>query len=315
MPKVLANDGIHPAGKEKLEAAGFTVETTKIPQEELASKLNEYDAICVRSATKIRKELIDACPNLKVIARGGVGMDNIDVAYARSVGRAVYNTPSASSRSVAELAFGHVFNIARSLHMTNRAMPTKGNSEFKQLKKAASKGFEIKGKTLGLIGAGRIGKETAKIALGLGMNVVPVDHFAKEMDIEMELAGKKVALTIPCQSLDEMLPQADILSLHIPFTGKPALSKAEFDKMKPGTILINAARGGTVDEKAMLEALDNGQLLAAGLDVFEDEPNPRADILAHDRISLSPHIGASTAEAQEKIGIELADQIIAYFEG
>ena len=312
--KVLVNDGMHSTGKAKLEAAGFEVVTDKVEQDNLMSELPAYDAIIVRSATKVRKELIDQCPNLKVIMRGGVGMDNIDVEYARSKGLGVYNTPSASSLSVAELAFAHIFNLARSVYMANRAMPAEGNTAFKTLKKSYSKGMELRGKTIGIIGFGRIGQETAKVALGLGMKVVGVDPFIPSAEVKIELFdGQSVSVKLETVPMDEMLAQADFISLHIPFTGKAVLGADEFAKMKDGVIVVNAARGGTVDEDALLEALNSGKVAGAGLDVFVNEPTPRGDLLQHAKVSLSPHIGASTQEAQEKIGLELADQLIAHF--
>ncbi|MEL6988466.1 MAG: D-2-hydroxyacid dehydrogenase [Bacteroidota bacterium] len=312
--RVLVNDGMHATGKAKLEAAGWEVVTDRIEQDHLPSELPAYDAIIVRSATKVRQALIDQCPNLKVILRGGVGMDNIDVEYARSKGLGVYNTPSASSLSVAELAFAHIFNIARSVYMANRSMPTEGNTAFKSLKKSYSKGTELRGKTLGLIGFGRIGQETAKVALGLGMKVVAVDPYIPSAELKLEIFdGQSISTTINSIPMDEMLAQADFISLHIPFTGAPVLSHDEFAKMKDGVVVINAARGGTIDEDALLAALESGKVAGAGLDVFVNEPTPREDLLKHPKVSLSPHIGASTQEAQEKIGLELADQLIAHF--
>lgn len=313
MIKILVNDGIHPDGKAQLEADGYHVEINRIAQEELSEKLNDYDAIVVRSATKVRQSLIESCPNLKVIARGGVGLDNIDVDFAKGKGIAVINTPAASSQAVAELAFGHLLSIARSLHLANRAMPSQGSTEFKTLKKAYSKGFQLRGRTIGIIGIGRIGQETARIALGLGMTVIPVDPFVENVTIDVQVGDHHVPVQLKTQSMDNMLAKADIISLHIPFTGKAALGQAEFDKMKPGMVLINCARGGTVDEDALLAALENGQVAAAGLDVFENEPTPRKDLLEHPKVSLSPHIGASTMEAQRNIGMELAEKIDAHF--
>lgn len=310
MAKILINDGIHPSGLAKLQAAGHEVDNTKIPQDELMEKLPQYAAICVRSATKVRQDLIDNCPNLKVIGRGGVGLDNIDVDHAKSKGVSVVNTPAASSRSVAELAFAHLFSISRFLYKSNRHMPKDGRDEFKALKKSYSKGFELKGKTLGIIGLGRIGQETAKIGLGLGMKVVGVDPFAKAPTVSMNVGGQDITIALPLIGMDEMLAQADVISLHIPFTGAPVLSTTEFSKMKDGVILINASRGGTVDEDAMMAALDTGKVAAAGVDVFENEPTPREDILQHPNVSCTPHIGASTGEAQENIGLELADKLI-----
>ncbi|WP_028297075.1 D-2-hydroxyacid dehydrogenase [Olivibacter sitiensis] len=310
--KILANDGIDAVGKQLLEAAGFTVDTQHIAQEELADKLKSYDAITVRSATKVRKELIDACPNLKLIGRGGVGMDNIDVDYARSKGITVVNTPAASSLSVAELVFAHLFTGVRFLYDSNRKMPVEGNTAFAKLKKAYGAGVELRGKTLGIIGFGRIGHETARVALGLGMNVLVHDLFAATASISLTLSGGiQVEVPVHAASLDELLSQSDFISLHVPYKDRPLIGKEEFDKMKDGAAIVNAARGGVVDEEALLDALNSGKLAFAGLDVFENEPTPREEILKHPRISLTPHIGAATNEAQERIGVELANLIIA----
>ncbi len=310
MAKILINDGIHPTGAQMLVDAGHTVDQNKIEQTDLAEKLPSYDGICVRSATKVRTDLIDMCPNLKFVGRGGVGLDNIDVDHAKSKGIAVLNTPAASSRSVAELVFAHLLSLSRSLYISNRQMPAQGNTEFKSLKKSYSKGIELEGKTLGILGLGRIGQATAKVALGMGMNVLGVDLYTKSADITLHIGNQSITHTIDAVSLDEMLANADFITMHIPFTGGPAISSAEFAKMKKGVILVNAARGGTLDEEALLVALEDGTVAAAGLDVFENEPTPRAALLQHPRISLTPHIGASTGAAQEKIGIELAEQII-----
>ncbi|WP_235296722.1 D-2-hydroxyacid dehydrogenase [Portibacter marinus] len=309
--KILINDGIHPTGKRLLEEAGFEVSTNKIAQDDLPAKLNEYDAICVRSATKVRKDLIDQSPNLKAICRGGVGLDNIDVDYARSKGIHVINTPAASSRSVAELVFAHLFSIARFLQQANREMPVKGNSEFKDLKKNYSAGVELTGRTLGIIGFGRIGQETASIALGVGMNVIAVDPYLDSAEVSFGPTSHQFKVKIETSSMDEMLKQADAITLHVPFLGEPVLGTKEFDQMKEGVFIANASRGGTIDEDALLAALESGKVAAAALDVFVGEPKPRVELLSHPNISLTPHIGASTGEAQEKIGIELAEKLIA----
>jgi len=311
MAKVLINDGIQQIGVDMLESAGHTVHNGNIPQAELPTRLQEFDAICVRSATKVRADLIDLCPNLKAICRGGVGLDNIDVDHAKSKGIAVINTPAASSRSVAELAFAHLFSIARSLYLSNRAMPSKGGTEFKALKKSYSKGFELYGKTLGVIGLGRIGRETAQLALSVGMEVIGVDPYISEAELKIGGATVNASYTLKSSTMDDMLAAADVITLHVPFTGEPVLSTEQFDKMKDGVVLINASRGGTVDEDAMLAALESEKLAAAGVDVFANEPTPRADILSHPKVSLTPHTGASTNEAQQKIGIELAEKLIA----
>lgn len=313
--KILANDGIDPIGKKMLEDAGFTVDTETIPQDQLSSKLNAYDAVTVRSATKIRKELIDACPNLKLIGRGGVGMDNIDVDYAKSVGKTVINTPAASSISVAELVFAHLFSGVRFLAQANRAMPLTGDSNFNELKKNYAKGVELKGKTLGILGFGRIGREVAKIAFGLGMDVVAYDLFDFNPVVELQFSGDiKLPLTVQVASKEVLLQNADFITLHVPaIDGKPVIGAAEFAMMKKGAAIVNCARGGVIDEHALIEALDQQHISFAGLDVFDNEPVPSKNILNHPKISLTPHIGAATNEAQERIGVELASLIIQFF--
>ena len=314
MIKILANDGIDPIGKRLLEDAGFQVDTQTIPQEQLAEALLNYDAITVRSATKLRAALIDACPNIKLIGRGGVGMDNIDVEYARGKGINVVNTPAASSLSVAELVFSHLFTGIRFLQDANRKMPLEGNTKFNDLKKAYAKGVELRGKTIGIIGFGRIGRETASVALGLGMNVLAYDLHPFSGNITLNLQGGiKVDIPVTSVSLAEVIAQSDFISLHTPFADKPILGKDEFDAMKPGVGIVNCSRGGTIDELALIEALNSGKVSFAGLDVFDNEPTPLQAILDHPKISLTPHIGASTNEAQERIGTELANLIIDHF--
>jgi len=314
MFRILANDGIDPIGKALLENAGFKVDTTHIPQDQLSEGLKNYDGITVRSATKVRKELIDSCPNIKLIGRGGVGMDNIDVDYARSKGIAVVNTPAASSLSVAELVFAHLFTGIRFLQDSNRKMPVEGNSKFNDLKKAYAKGIELRGKKIGVIGFGRIGRETAKVALGLGMEVLAYDLFEIPNELELIIgANTKVNCPIKVVSIDQLIKDADFISLHVPFSEKPVLGKNEFDNMKNGVGVVNCSRGGTIDEDALIEALNSGKVLFAGLDVFDNEPTPRQDLLSHPKVSLTPHIGASTNEAQERIGTELANLIIDFF--
>ncbi len=309
--RILANDGIDPIGKKILEEAGFVVDTNHIPQEELATRLNDYDAVTVRSATKIRQALIDACPNIKVIGRGGVGMDNIDVDYAQSKGVKVVNTPAASSHSVAELVFAHLLNGVRFLYDANRKMPVEGSTNFGGLKKAYAAGSELQGKTLGVVGFGRIGRETAKIGLGLGMHVIYSDLFEGPKSLSLSLSGGvQVEVPVNQMDLEEVLRNADFISLHVPFTDKPVIGKEEFTLLKDGVALVNASRGGVIDELALVEALNAGKVAFAGLDVYDDEPTPRAEVLTHPKISLTPHIGAATNEAQERIGEELAGLLI-----
>ncbi|MEP0303071.1 MAG: D-2-hydroxyacid dehydrogenase [Maribacter dokdonensis] len=312
--KILANDGISQNGITTLEKAGFNVLTTTVAQEQLSNYINEnkIDALLVRSATKVRKDLIDACPTLKLIGRGGVGMDNIDVDYAKSKNIHVINTPAASSESVAELVFAHLYGGARFLYDANRNMPLEGDSNFKGLKKSYSKGTELRGKTLGIFGFGNIGQATAKLAIGAGMKVIYCDPDVAQADIELTFYdGQNVTFTLKNTDKDDVLKNADYISLHIPGQENYVLGKAEFSKMKQGVGIVNAARGGVLDEVALIDALENGTVAFAGLDVYESEPKPEIKILMHSSISLSPHIGAATLEAQERIGQELADQIIS----
>lgn len=311
--KVLANDGISKAGQDTLEQAGIEVITTKVAQEQLANYINSHqiEVVLVRSATQVRKDVIDACPSIKIIGRGGVGMDNIDVDYARNKGIHVINTPAASSASVAELVFAHLFGGVRFLYDANRNMPLDGDSQFNALKKSYAKGVELRGKTLGIVGIGKIGQEVAKIALGCGMNVIACDPFVKNVSIRVALFnGQYFDVEINTIPLNEVLTQSDFVTLHIPKQDKYIIGKTELDKMKKGAGLINASRGGLVDEEALLEALDREQLSFAALDTFVNEPAPAIRVLMHPKVSLSPHIGASTLEAQDRIGLELAEQIV-----
>ncbi len=312
MINVLANDGISNSGVEELKKSGFNIITTNVAQEQLENYINKEDisVILVRSATTVRKELIDKCPGLKIIGRGGVGMDNIDVEYARSKNISVINTPAASSSSVAELVFAHLYSGVRFLHESNRSMPLDGDSNFKKLKKAYAKGVELRGKTLGIIGFGRIGRETAKIAIGVGMNVLAYDKFFSDTTLELEfMGGKSINIDIKISKFDDLLKKSDFISLHVPAQKNYVIDKNQFELMKDGVGLINAARGGVVNEVELVNALDSGKVSFAGLDTFENEPKPEIKLLMHPRISLTPHIGAATNEAQDRIGIELAQQI------
>ncbi|MFC0518403.1 D-2-hydroxyacid dehydrogenase [Mucilaginibacter angelicae] len=314
MIKILANDGIDPIGKKMLEDAGFFVDTNNIPQDELPEKLKNYDAITVRSATKVRKALIDATPNLKLIGRGGVGVDNIDVDYAKEKGIGVYNTPASSSLSVAELVFASLFGSVRFLPDSNRKMPVDGGTKFNDLKKAYAKGVELRGKTLGIVGFGRIGREVAKIAIGVGMDVLAYDLFDFNPELDIVLGGgTTVKVSVKKSTLDEITTTADFITLHTPFIDKALFGAEELAKTKKGVGLVNISRGGLIDELALVDALNSGQVSFAALDVFDNEPTPRAEILTHPKISLTPHIGAATNEAQERIGVELASLIIDHF--
>lgn len=311
--KVLANDGISKSGIKALEAGGFEVITTKVAQEQVASYINEnkIEVILVRSATKVRKDIIDSCPQIKIIGRGGVGMDNIDVDYALSKGINVINTPASSSESVAELVFAHLFSGGRFLHDSNRNMPLEGDSKFENLKKAYANGIELRGKTIGIIGFGRIGQAVAKMAFGLGMNVIATDKFIENAIIKVDFFnGQSINIELSTQPIEEILKNADFITLHVPAQEGYLIGSNEFSLMKENVGIVNCSRGGIIDEIALIDALDSNKVLFAGLDVFENEPTPEIRILMHPKISLTPHIGAATLEAQDRIGTELAEQVI-----
>jgi D-3-phosphoglycerate dehydrogenase len=312
--KILANDGISQSGIEALQNNGFEVITTKVAQVQLENFINKHqiDGILVRSATQVRQELIEACPSIKLIGRGGVGMDNIDVDYAIDQGIHVINTPKASSNSVAELVFAHLFGMVRFLHQSNREMPLEGDSRFKDLKKAYALGSELRGKKIGIIGFGRIGQEVARIALGIGMEVLATDRFLESAPISIDFFnGQKITITIETTDLDSLLKESDFISLHVPVQEDYVIGTKEISKMKTGICIINAARGGVIDEVALIKAIEKNKVKFAGLDVFEKEPNPEIQLLMNPELSLTPHIGAATIEAQDRIGTELATQIIA----
>ncbi len=312
--KVLANDGISQSGIDALKAAGIEVITTTVAQEQLGNYINEHhiDVLLVRSATTVRKDIIDGCPSLKVIGRGGVGMDNIDVDYAISKGLQVINTPAASSQSVAELVFAHLFGGVRFLHDANRNMPLDGDSKFNALKKNYAKGTELRGKTLGVVGFGRIGREVAKIALGVGMKVIASDMFVDKATVKVDFFdGQFVEFDIKTVSMEDILKQSDFITLHVPAQDGYVIGSKQFEQMKNGVGIVNAARGGVIDEVALIMALESGKVAFAGLDTFESEPTPAVQVLMNGRISLTPHIGAATNEAQDRIGTELASQIVS----
>lgn len=311
--KILANDGLDQSGIDALIAKGLEVITEKIPQDSLAEFINKNQirTVLVRSATQIRKELIDACPSIEIIGRGGVGMDNIDVDYARSKGIHVINTPAASSESVAELVFAHLFSGARFLQDSNRKMPVVGDTEFAKLKKSYEKGIELRGKTIGIIGMGRIGQEVSRIALGLGMRVIAADNNVGRASIKVKFYNNQfINVDIETEPLEDVLKHSDFITLHVPAQKDGYMIGAkEFAKMKDGVAIVNCSRGGVIDENALIEALDSGKVRFAGLDVFVNEPTPSKEILTHEKISLTPHTGASTVEAQDRIGLSLAEQI------
>ena len=310
--KVLANDGISKSGADKLVKNGFDIITVSVEQGQLINYINKNDVVVllVRSATKVRKDIIDSCPSLKIIGRGGVGMDNIDVEYAREKGLKVINTPAASSLSVAELVIAHLYSCVRFLHISNRNMPLEGDTNFKSLKKAFAKGIELRGKTLGIIGFGRIGQEVAKIAIGIGMHVIYYDLHNDKVNIElMFFDNKKIDFSLEKSSFEDVLSKSDFITLHVPAQKEYVIGEKEFDLMKTGAGVINASRGGVIDEVALNKNINEGKISFAALDTFENEPKPEITLLMNPKISLTPHIGAATNEAQDRIGVELADQI------
>lgn len=310
--KVLANDGISESGIKKLEEYGFNVDLTTVAQEQLVDYINtnSINSLLVRSATQVRKDIIDNCPSLKIIGRGGVGMDNIDVEYAKSKGIQVINTPAASSKSVAELVFSHLFSCVRFLHESNRSMPLDGDSKFKDLKKSYAKGTELSGKTLGIIGFGRIGQEVAKIGIGIGMNVIFFDKINKEVSLTLNFFdGQSKTFNLTSSSYDDLLNSSDFITVHIPASDKYIIDSNEFSQMRNGVGILNLSRGGILNEEELLKNIESGKVSFAGIDTFENEPKPSIKILMNSNISLTPHIGAATNEAQDRIGVELADKI------
>jgi len=315
--KILANDGISDIGINILSKAGYEVITVNVAQNQLIKYINDNNISCllVRSATQAKKDLIDSCPKLKLIGRGGVGMDNIDVDYAKSKKIHVINTPAASSSSVAELVIAHLYGCVRFLYDSNRNMPLEGDKNFKVLKKTYSKGIELRGKTLGIIGFGRIGQEVAKIALGIGMKVIASDKFIELGNIKIDFYNNEfISFELKTQSLNSLYKDSDFITLHVPSQKEYIINKESLNLMKDGVGIINAARGGLINESDLIEALDSKKVSFAAFDTFENEPNPNVKLLMHPKVSLSPHIGAATNQAQNRIGEELANQIINLFQ-
>ncbi len=296
--KIIVCDKTEAEAIDKMRAAGLTVDVRDdITPEQLPSVLPAYDGMVVRSRTKVRQPLLEVCPDLKVIVRGGVGLDTIDVDFAKSKGIAVMNTPLASSASVAELALGYMFALARSLYQATASMKSE------KWDKKSFEGDEIGGKTLGLIGVGNIGKALAVRAAALGMTVMAYDPYVKALD------GITLVTT-----LDELLEKADYISLHLPKTKESAgmLGAAQFARMKKGVRIVNCARGGIIDEGALYEALTSGKVAGAALDVFAEEPPTDWKLLKLPNVIGSPHIGAATKEAQGRVGVEVADILIKF---
>lgn len=312
--RVLANDGISKAGEQALKDAGIEVLDNRVAQDHVINFINEnnVDVLLVRSATKVRQDLIDACPNLKIIGRGGIGMDNIDVEYAIEKGKYIINTPTASSKSVAELVFGHFLSLARFLHESNRLMPLEGDTHFNAMKKSFSNAYELSGKTLGVIGFGSIGQEVVKIGISLGMKVKVLTRKPQTEILSLNFFdGQSVKFEITSSNdMDAFLKEADFISINTPQTNEYIIDTPQFEKMKDGVYIVNTARGGVLNEVALIDFIESEKVAGAALDVFENEPNPELPLLMNPALSLSPHVGGNTVDAQEKIGLELAEQII-----
>lgn len=312
--KVLANDGISKAGEQALKEAGIEILDNRVAQDHVINFINDnnVDVLLVRSATKVRQDLIDACPGLKIIGRGGIGMDNIDVEYAKSKGIKIINTPTASSKSVAELVFGHFISLARFLHESNRLMPLEGETHFNAMKKSFSNAYELSGKTLGVIGFGSIGQEVVKIGISLGMKIRVLTRSPKTEVLTLNFFdGQSLNFEITSTNdMDSFLKESDFISINTPKTNEYIIDAPQFEKMKDGVYIVNTARGGVMNEVTLIDFIDSGKVAGAALDVFESEPSPELPLLMNPALSLSPHVGGNTIDAQEKIGIELAEQII-----
>ena len=315
MKKILANDGISLSGKQVLEDAGFEVLTTNVAQNQLPVFINNHQisALIVRSATKVNTDLIDACPTLEIIGRIGSGLDNIAVDHAVKKGIQVINTPGAGAQSVAELTIAHLLGGSRFIHESNRIMPLEGDQQFKSLKKQYGLGQEVFGKTLGIIGMGNIGRAVARMGAAFGMEISYHDPYCNDVEIPISFQQNLQSITLSFQSeaLDEVLSKSDFISLHLPAQKQTLIGKRELGLMKFGSALINTARGGLVDEVALLEALDSGHIRFAALDVYESEPQPEIQLLMRPELSLTPHIGGSTPEAQDRASLELANRIVS----
>ncbi|MCX8524731.1 D-2-hydroxyacid dehydrogenase [Chryseobacterium formosus] len=312
--RVLANDGISKAGEIALKEAGIELLDNRVAQDHVINFINEnnVDVLLVRSATKVRQDLIDACPNLKIIGRGGIGMDNIDVEYAIEKGLYVINTPNASSKSVAELVFAHFFSLARFLHESNRLMPLEGDTHFNAMKKSFSKAYELSGKTLGVIGFGSIGQEVVKMGISLGMKVKVLTRKPRTQVLTLDFFdGQTLKFEITSTNdTDEFLKDTEFISINTPQTDEYIIDTPQFEKMKDDVFIVNTARGGVINEVTLLDFIESGKVAGAALDVFENEPAPELILLMNPNLSLTPHLGGNTVDAQEKIGIELAKQII-----
>ena len=299
--RILVTDGMDKGAIEKVRAMGHELVEQFYEPDELGKALRDFDVAIIRSKTKLRAKQIDEAKGsrFKCGIRAGVGLDNIDVQYAKDNGIEVKNTPKSPSESVAELAMAHMFSCARYISIAGHSM-----REGKWEKKAYGKGIELTGKTLGIVGFGRIGQKLGKMAKAIGMNVIAFDIF--------HIPGIEEQLGIPYVEMDELLAKSDFVSVHAPAVDGGALISAEnIAKMKDGVVVINTSRGTNVDEAALLAALESGKVRAAGLDVYADEPATNKALYSHPMVSCTPHIGAATVEAQKRIGAEIVDIIKA----
>ncbi|MFK7049285.1 D-3-phosphoglycerate dehydrogenase [Flavobacterium columnare] len=307
--KILANDGLSSQAISLLKKNGFEVLTTKVAQEQLSNYINnnQIEILIIQNATKINQSIIDTCSNIKVI--GKLGIEMITPNLPDTI--IFLNTPNAPVNAVAELAIGHLISGARYLHDSNRNMPLEGDTHFHELKKVYGNGLELKGKTLAIIGLGKIGKAVAQKALGLGMKVIATAKETKQIPIEFEFfSGQKITIPIDVMPLENILPLADFISLHVPEQNNYLLTATEFEKMKQGVGIINCSKGELINEVDLINYLENKKISFAGLDVFQGEPNPAVQLLMHPDISLTPHVGGTTSEILEKMSMEMAHKII-----
>lgn len=309
---ILVNDSFHSCGLKLLESKEFSIFKGNYEGEELVRFINENNigVLLVRSATKVNRQVIEACKTLKYIGRGGVGMDNVDEVACKENGIVAFNTPGGSTTAVAEMVFAHLLSMHRFISASNQLIK-EDISKVKTLKKEFSSGHQLKGKTIGIWGTGRIGTEVARLAMSFGMNVLAYHKTNAEMCVQFEIRGKKVDVVIPVSSLDEFLQDSDIISLHVPHHDNAVITSEVISKMKDGLIFVNTSRSSNVDEGALLNALQSGKISKAALDVFSSNVN--AELLQHPNVSVTPHLGASTTEGQEKISMELARKILEFY--
>ena len=313
--KILVPNSFFEHGIKLLQKADFQVLTTTVALNQLEQFIttNAIDIIITKSPTSITKELIDACPTLKLIGSTEVDKNSMVTSHAKAKGIKIIDTPFAIANSVAELVFAHLFGMVRFLHQANREMPLEGDIRFNDLRKQFSTGTELKGKTLGIIGLGNIGKEVAKIAIGIGMKVIATSSSIKKEVINLSFYnGTSVAFEIETQSLESLLKESDFITIHTPYQGAVLIGKQEIELMKTGVGIINTSQGGTLDEIALINAIETEKVKYAALDVYETEPKPEIQLLMNPELSLTPHIGGKTIDSNYKVEKEIINQLVSF---